>query len=260
MSHLPAALNPKEEDIQRLLFTQAHLGSRNLEPGMARYIYKRRADGVYIIDLQKTWEKLVLAARVIAAIENPQDICVISARPHGQRAVLKFAKYIGAHALAGRYTPGTFTNQIQDRFIEPRLLVLTDPRTDYQPLQESAYVNIPTIAFCNTDSPLKFVDIGIPCNNKSKNNIGFMWYLLAREVLYLKGKIPRGQPWEVMPDLFLFRDPEVEKTEAEETKEQGQDVAEVAESTWVGDAVPAQTTTGEWNQPEWGASNTVAQY
>ncbi len=88
-----------------------------------------------------------------------------------------------------------------------------------------------------------------------------MWYLLAREVLYIKGKIARGQPWEVMPDLFLFRDPEAEKTEAEETKDQGQEVAEVAESTWVGDnAAPAQTTPGEWNQPEWGASNTVAQY
>lgn len=88
--------------------------------------------GIYIINLGKTWEKLQLAARVIVGIENPQDIIVQSARPYGQRAVLKFAQYTGAHAIAGRHTPGTFTNQLQTSFNEPRLLILTDPRTDHQ--------------------------------------------------------------------------------------------------------------------------------
>lgn len=73
-----------------------------------------------------------MAARVIVAVENPQDIIVQSARPYGQRAVLKFAQYTGAHAIAGRHTPGTFTNQLQTSFSEPRLLILTDPRTDHQ--------------------------------------------------------------------------------------------------------------------------------
>lgn len=88
--------------------------------------------GIYIINLGKTWEKLQLAARVIVGIENPQDIIVQSARPYGQRAVLKFAQHTGAHAIAGRHTPGTFTNQLQTSFNEPRLLILTDPRTDHQ--------------------------------------------------------------------------------------------------------------------------------
>jgi small subunit ribosomal protein SAe len=88
--------------------------------------------GIYIINLGKTMEKLQLAARVIVAIENPQDIIVQSARPYGQRAVLKFAQYTGAHAIAGRHTPGAFTNQLQTSFSEPRLLILTDPRTDHQ--------------------------------------------------------------------------------------------------------------------------------
>lgn len=90
--------------------------------------------GIYIINLGKTWEKLQLAARVIVGIENPQDIIVQSARPYGQRAVLKFAQHTGAHAIAGRHTPGTFTNQLQTSFNEPRLLILTDPRTDHQVL------------------------------------------------------------------------------------------------------------------------------
>jgi len=135
MSHVPAVLNAREDDVQKMLACQVHIGSRNVDPAMGRYVWKRRSDGVYLIDLQKTWEKLVLAARIIVTIENPQDVAVISSRDYGQRAVLKFAKYTGAQALAGRYTPGTLTNQIQEKFVEPRLLIVTDPRTEHQPIR-----------------------------------------------------------------------------------------------------------------------------
>lgn len=268
MSNIPASLNLKEEDVQRLLACGSHLGSRNVDPAMARYIYKRRKDGVFLFNLQKIWEKVVLAARIIVAIENPADVCVIAGKPFAQRAVLKFAKYTGATAIAGRFTPGTFTNQSQAKFLEPRLFVISDPRTDHQALTESSYVNIPTIAFCNSDAPLKYVDVAIPCNNKSRVSIGLMWWMLAREVLYLRNtpELTRGQPWNVMVDLFIYRDPEEEKEQetlaieepvrAEETEQN----AEIVTSQWEAEnwSATPQTTeqwaTGEvptatWDQP-----------
>ncbi|XP_057575237.1 40S ribosomal protein SA-like [Hippopotamus amphibius kiboko] len=180
---------------------------------MEQYIYKRKSDGIYIINLKRTWEKLLLAARAIVAIENPADVSVISSRNTGQRAVLKFAAATGATPIAGRFTPGTFTNQIQAAFQEPRLLVVADPRADHQLLTEASYFNLPTIALCNTDSPLRYVNIATLCN-KEAHSVGLMWWMLAQEVLHMRGTISHEHPWEVMPDLCFYRDPkEIEKEE-----------------------------------------------
>jgi len=234
MSKLPPALAATEEDIQLLLAAQSHIGTKNCDSKMLPYVFRRRADGVHLINIGKTWEKMVLAARVIAAIENPADVVAISSRPYGQRAVLKFAKFTGCQAIAGRFTPGNFTNYITRSFKEPRLIIVTDPRTDHQAIKEASYVNIPVIAFCDCDSPLNYVDVAIPTNNKSKHAIGLMWWLLAREVMRLRGTLPRDKPWEVMTDLFFYRDPE----EAEKEAEAAAGLEE--EGTWGGVADTAQ--------------------
>ncbi|KAH9365362.1 small ribosomal subunit protein uS2-like [Haemaphysalis longicornis] len=252
MSGGSSVLALKEDDVRRFLTAKTHLGTNNLDFQMKEYCFKRRPDGIHLINLKKTWEKLLLAARAIVAIENPAEVCAISSRPYGQRAVLKFASFTGATPIAGRFTPGTFTNQIQAAFREPRLLVVCDPRADHQPVTEASYVNLPVIAFCNTDASLRYVDIAIPCNNKSQHSIGLLWWMLTREVLRMRGSILRDLPWEIMVDLFFYRDPE--ETEKEEQAQQVaperaavKDAPEYSSEQWGGgDVAPATAEVTDW--------------
>jgi small subunit ribosomal protein SAe len=214
-----------EADLKLLLAAQAHKGTKNCTAAMRKYIWRRAPDGTHIINLGKTWEKLTLAARVIVAIENPEDVVAVSARPYGARAVFKFAQHTGTSYIGGRYTPGTLTNQTEKRFQEARILVATDPRVDHQPIRESAYVNVPVIALCGSDAPLQHVDIAIPCNNHSKQSVALIYWLLAREVNRLRGAIHRQAQWNVMPDLFLYRDAEEIAAQAEIEQESSADAA-----------------------------------
>mmetsp|Transcript_10452 Transcript_10452/g.11356 ORF Transcript_10452/g.11356 Transcript_10452/m.11356 type:complete len:271 (-) Transcript_10452:584-1396(-) len=233
-------LSSKEEDILKMLACKVHVGSKNMTDYMRDYVWKRRKDGCQIMNLGKTYEKLMLAARIIVTIENPNDVLVCSARPSAQRAVYKFAEHTGAQHVSGKLTPGSLTNYRTLQYREPRLLIVTDPYTDAQAIREASYVNVPVIALCDSDSRLNHVDVAIPCNNKRNESVGLIYWLLAREVLYLRGTIQRGQPWDVMIDKFFERN-----LDAEEKKEETVDaVKPVAETAATGEKWDAAVDSG----------------
>lgn len=219
MSNGISALELKADDARKILAAKMHLGSQNCNYQMNQYVYKRSSGGAHVFDISKMWEKITLAARIIAAIDNPADVCIVSSKDIGQRATIKCAKFLQGTSMNGRFSPGSFTNHSQAGYREPRLIIVTDPTVDHQAIREASYVNIPVVALCDADSPIKYIDVCIPCNNKSAHGVGLAYWFLAREVQRLKGHISRAEEWNVMPDLFFYRNPEeIKKQEEDEHK------------------------------------------
>ena len=192
---------------------------------MSKYVYKRTEKGIYYFDLKKQYEKIKAAARLIAAVQDPADVTTFSTRENGHRPVYKFSQVIGATAVTGRWVSGMLTNQNTRNYNEPRLLILTDPRMDFKALKESSYMNIPTIALCNTDSNLDYIDCAIPCNNRSKKSLAIIFWLLATEVKRILGKLKEDEFLDIIPDLFLQRTGN-EKIDEEEENNDNEKVAE----------------------------------
>jgi small subunit ribosomal protein S2 len=166
----------------------AHIGTRQKTADMKKYIYKVRNDGLYIIDINKTDKKINTAAKLLAKY-NPENVLVVSVRQYGQKPIRKLSEYTGIKVLDGRFRPGTLTNPSSKSFLEPELLIVTDPLADSQALHEAKNIGIPVIGLCDTNNEIKYLDIAIPTNNKGRRALALVYWLLARAIMKEQGKI-----------------------------------------------------------------------
>lgn len=214
-------MSSKEDDIKNLIIANCHLGGKKITKQMRKYIYTIRKDGIALFDVNKIYEKIQVAARIIASVD-PDSVISVSSREAGQRAVYKFSHFTKTQAVTGRWSPGMLTNQTTKKYVEPRLLIVSDPRTDYNAILESSYVNLPVIAICNSDNVLKYVDCAIPCNNRSNYSIAMIWYLLTKAVLEIKKE---EEGFEKNPSAYVNVELEYKKKgkKEEEQEEEGKE-------------------------------------
>jgi len=166
-----------------------HIGTHIGTKHMMKFVYKIRPDGLHILDVRQTDERLRIAAKFIARYD-PSKIVAVSVRQYGHKPVQKFCSFVRCKAITGRILPGTFTNPQLEHYIEPELLIVTDPRSDSQALREAAKVGIPVVAFCDSDNKTDYVELIIPANNKGRKALALLYWLLARQVLRERGDIP----------------------------------------------------------------------
>ena len=177
------------------------IGTRIKTRDMEAFIYRVRPDGLFIIDTRKTDERIKLAARFLATFPSPR-IVVVSSRIYGQQPVRKFGELSSAITVIGRFPPGALTNPLCPSYMEPQVVLVTDPSADEQALTEAAQVGLPVIAFCDTDNIFKDVDVVIPTNNKGRKALAMVFWLLGRQLLREKGTLASDANLATPPEDF----------------------------------------------------------
>ena len=178
-----------------------HIGTQQKNADMKGYIYRVRNDGLFVLDVKKTDERIRAAAKMLARYPA-ERILFVSARQYGQKPIRVLQKHTGVLAMPGRFMPGTLTNPNTSQFIEPQVIVLTDPAGDAQAMREALNVGIPIIALCDTNNETRNVDLVIPTNNKGRRSLALIYWLLTRELLKASGKIDSDEAFTVTVDDF----------------------------------------------------------
>ena len=188
-------------DEDTFLTCGVHIGTKQKSKDMEPYVYKVRDDGLRILNVNMTSEKVVEAAQFLKDFD-PKDVLVVSARQYGWKPATKFAESCGFECIAGRFTPGRLTNPEMRFFIEPKVIVLTDPAADAKAFREATNIKIPVIAMCDSNNLTTNVDIVIPGNNKGRRSLALIYWLLSREILRIRGELAADEDLEETIDDF----------------------------------------------------------
>ncbi len=204
-----AEITPAEEEtllipLEDYLAAGLHIGTSSGMRSMEPFIYRVRSDGLFVLDVRRTDERLKVAAKFLSRYD-PSQIAVCSVRTYAITPVKRFVKMVGAAAITGRFIPGTFTNPSlrgEHTFVEPAVILVTDPHIDNQAIKEASDIGIPVIALCDSDNVTRGVDLVIPCNNKGRNSLAMIFWLLTRQLLREKGDLTPEEDLSIKLDHF----------------------------------------------------------
>ncbi len=178
-----------------------HIGTQQSSAHMEPFLedQKQEGTGLYLINLDETNKRFSTVSNFLSKFK-PENILVVSARQYGQRPARRFAQAIGARHIVGRFIPGTLTNPRLRSYIEPEVIVVTDPQADQQALSEAVNTGLPVVGICDANNTLRFVDLVLPANNKGRRSLALVYWLLAREVVKAQGRVTDDQ-WAVAENV-----------------------------------------------------------
>lgn len=184
-----------------LLSAGIHIGTRMKTGDMEQFIYRVRPDGLFVLDVKKTDERIRAAAKFLARFESGK-IAAAAARLYAQEPARRFCEVIGAIPVIGRFIPGLLSNPLYPNRIEPEVIMVSDPRADSQAVKEASSIGIPVIALCSTDNEFSGIDLVIPTNNKGRRALAVIYWLLARQILRERGELPLDKDLPLTIDDF----------------------------------------------------------
>ncbi len=194
--------NSDSENLEKMILsTGIRVGTPVKTKSMSRYIVRANPEGLYILDISKTLYRIDVAAKFIGRT-NISKVAITSAREYGKKPVEKFCEATGATPILGRFMPGTFTNPSLPKYMEPEIVIVTDPQADQQAVIEATRAGVPVLAISNSDNVISKVDLVIPANNRGRKALATVYWLLAREVMNKQGKIKSDKEMKVTIDDF----------------------------------------------------------
>jgi len=173
----------ENEDMKKQIFsTGIRVGTEVKTKFMTPFITKASPEGLYMLDLDITLSRIQTAGRFIKKFDINR-VVVYSGRSYCKTPIEKFCELTGAKMMLGRFMPGTLTNPSLPFYIEPQLIIISDPRVDSQAVTEATNAGIPVIGVANTDNITSKLDLIIPANNRGRKSLATVYWLLAREIL-----------------------------------------------------------------------------
>ncbi len=185
---------------EQYLSAGVHIGMTSKTADMNKFIYKVRPNGLAVLNVGMLDSRIAAAANMLA---NAKDILIVAKKDVAQSPAKKFAAFIGARSVIGRFMPGSLTNPTYENFFEPEIILLTDPAIDKQALKEAVQIRIPIIAFSDTFNNTDFLDLVVPCNNRGKKSIALVFWLMAKLIME-----KRNQKFELKPEDFGYEEGE----------------------------------------------------
>ena len=186
---------------RKMLATGIRVGTQMRTKFMKQFITKASPEGLYMLDLELTIKRVGTAARFINRI-GTENLIVCSARPYAATPIEKFCEKLGSKALIGRFMPGTLTNPSLPYYIEPKLVLISDPQVDEQAVTEATNAGIPVIGIANTDNITSNLDLIIPANNRGRKALATVYWLLVHQILIERGHLGEDEMGDLEIDDF----------------------------------------------------------